>query len=179
MKKKFTCQVIWNSSFLININIIDVYWRYHATLQKQTNLKTFMISFFKMLVIIFVAIRIIVIHDSKVLKITQCHSGTRCGRIFRTRQRHSAHSASFSICRWGQSTIKHLLGEQMPSLSTVAKLQFDFVSINGIFKSSTELKGVRTNIYWGSYWNWQARIVYLDSGKRETSTDDRNFQSGS
>lgn len=35
----------------------------------------------------------------------------------------------------------------MPSLSTVAKLQFDFVSINGIFKFSTELKGVRTNIY--------------------------------
>lgn len=126
-----------------------------------------MSSLFKMLDIIFIAIRIIVIHDSKVLKITQCHSGTRCGRIFWTRQRHSAHSASFSICCWGQSTIKHLFGEQMPSLSTVAKLQFDFVSINGIFKFSTELKGVRTNIYWGSYWNWQARIVYLDSGKRQ------------
>lgn len=106
-----------------------------------------MSSLFKMLVIIFIAIRIIVIHDSKVLKITQCHLGTQCGRIFWTRQQHSAHSASFSICRWGQSTIKHLFGEQMPSLSTVAKLQFDFVSINGIFKSSTELKGVRANIY--------------------------------
>lgn len=117
-------------------------------------------TLFKMLVIIFIAIRIIVIHHSKMLKILQCHSGNQCGRIFWTRKWHSAHSASFSACRWGQSTIKHLLGEQMPSLSTVAKLQFDFVSINGIFKSSTELKGIRTNIYWGSYWNWQARIVF-------------------
>lgn len=105
----------------------------------------------------------------------RCHSGTQSRRIFRIRKWLSAHSASFSTCRWGQITIKHLLGEQMPSLSTVAKLQFDFVSINGIFKVSTELKGIRMNIYWGSYWNWQARIVYLELGKRETSTDDREL----